>query len=69
LKSAEPDYVGNIEAEHERILKLGADPLPIETVPGAAHYFEFQDPYGNRLSCYQAAAGERHWDVMEGAAY
>jgi predicted enzyme related to lactoylglutathione lyase len=45
--------VRDIEAEHERILKLDADPSPIETVPGAVRYFEFRDPYGNRLSCYQ----------------
>jgi catechol 2,3-dioxygenase-like lactoylglutathione lyase family enzyme len=42
--------VRDIEVGHARIRKLGADPSPIETVPGAVRSFEFRDPYGNRLS-------------------
>lgn len=45
--------VRDIEAEHERVCELGADPSPIETVPGAVRYFEFRDPGGNRLSFYE----------------
>ena len=45
------------EAEHERIRELGANPSPIQTVPGVVRYFEFRDPYGNRLSCYQVVNG------------
>lgn len=56
--------VSNIEAEHERIRELGAEPSPIETVPGVVRYFDFRDPYGNRLSCYQVVGGSH-----EGAAF
>lgn len=45
--------VGDIEAEYERVRELGIDPSPIHTVSGVVRYFDFHDPYGNRLSFYQ----------------
>jgi hypothetical protein len=34
-------------------LSLGTDVGEIETVPKAVRYFEFRDPFGNRLSFYE----------------
>jgi lactoylglutathione lyase len=34
-------------------LRLGTDVTEIETVPEGVKYFEFRDPFGNRLSFYE----------------
>ena len=43
----------DIEQEHARVQEGGGHPTAIQTVPGMVRYFEFADPYGNRLSFYQ----------------
>ncbi len=45
--------ITDIARQHERISNLGIEPSPIETVPGVVRYFNFCDPYGNRLGFYQ----------------
>jgi hypothetical protein len=35
---------------------LSIDVEQIETVSGAVRYFEFRDPFGNRLSFYELLA-------------
>ena len=44
---------GDIEASRRQALSLGIDVGEIETVPEAVRYFEFRDPFGNRLSFYE----------------
>ncbi len=46
--------VEDIKAEHSRIRDFAANVDPISDVPNVVRYFNFTDPYGNRLSCYQA---------------
>jgi lactoylglutathione lyase len=46
----------DIEASRMQALSLGTDVGEIETVPGAVRYFEFRDPFGNRLSFYELLA-------------
>ena len=43
----------DIEGSRALASTLGTDVTEIETVPGAVRYFEFRDPYGNRLSFYE----------------
>jgi lactoylglutathione lyase len=43
----------DIEASRKLALSLGTDVTEIETVPDAVKYFEFRDPFGNRLSFYE----------------
>ena len=45
--------VSDIERRHKQVVDLEAELSPIETVPGAVRYFNFRDPYGNRLGFYQ----------------
>ncbi|MER5394006.1 hypothetical protein [Saccharopolyspora sp. NPDC002686] len=44
--------VADAAAERERLAALGVDVGPLEHVPDAVDYFDFRDPYGNRLSLY-----------------
>ena len=43
----------DIEATYETVKSLASDVNDIETVEGVIRYFDFKDPYGNRLSYYQ----------------
>lgn len=43
----------HIEASWELVAGLSTEVGEIETVPGVVRYFEFCDPFGNRLSYYQ----------------
>lgn len=45
--------VGDIEKQHSRLQALGIQVQPIGTVPGVVCYFDFQDPFGNRLCFYE----------------
>ena len=42
-----------IEASRMQALSLSVNVDQIETVPEAVRYFEFRDPFGNRLSFYE----------------
>jgi predicted enzyme related to lactoylglutathione lyase len=44
--------VDDVAAQHARIGALGIDVGPLERVPGAVDFFDFQDPDGNVLSLY-----------------
>jgi lactoylglutathione lyase len=44
--------VVDVKAEWERLRRAGVDVGPLEHVPGAVDYFDFDDPDGNRLSMY-----------------
>jgi lactoylglutathione lyase len=46
----------DIEASRMQALSLDTDVGEIETVPGTVRYFEFPDPFGNRLSFYELLA-------------
>ena len=46
----------DIEASRMQALSLGTDVREIETLPGVVRYFEFRDPFGNRLSFYELPA-------------
>lgn len=43
----------DIAATHALVKKLEADVQAIESVEGVVNYFDFKDPWGNRLSSYQ----------------
>jgi len=43
----------DIEASRARVEGLGVEVGKTHTVPGAVRYFEFSDPFGNRLSFYE----------------
>ncbi len=43
----------DVRAAHERVRRLGCEPTAIQTVPGVISFFDFRDPYGNRLGYYQ----------------
>ena len=43
----------DIETSRRQALSLSINVDQIETVPGAVRYFEFRDPFGNRLSFYE----------------
>jgi predicted enzyme related to lactoylglutathione lyase len=43
----------NIEVSRDLVECLSTHVGDIETVPGAVRYFEFLDPFGNRLSFYE----------------
>jgi len=43
----------NIEASRASAASLGVEVGEIRTVPEAVRYFEFCDPFGNRLSFYE----------------
>ncbi len=45
--------VDDLDHEYDRMFRLAIELEPIEEVPDLIRYFSFQDPYGNRLSCYQ----------------
>lgn len=45
--------VGDLSAERRRLEKLGMKLGETRTVPGVISFFDFRDPDGNRLSCYQ----------------
>ena len=45
--------VEDLEAERERLRRLGVSVADVETVPGVISFFEFLDPDENRLSCYR----------------
>ncbi|MGO4783742.1 VOC family protein [Cryobacterium sp. W22_MBD10_FK3] len=44
--------VENAAAEYERLSALGIELGPLEHVPGAVDYFDFDDPDGNALGVY-----------------
>ena len=46
----------DIEASRMQALSLSINVDQIETVPEAVRYFEFRDPFGNRLSFYELLA-------------
>ena len=46
----------DIEASRMLASSLSINVNQIETVPGAVRYFEFRDPFGNRLSFYELLA-------------
>ena len=46
----------DIEASRMLASSLSIDVEQIETVSGAVRYFEFRDPFGNRLSFYELLA-------------
>ena len=46
----------DIEASRLLATSLSINVDQIETVPGAVRYFEFRDPFGNRLSFYELLA-------------
>jgi hypothetical protein len=46
----------DIEASRVLASSLNINVDQIETVPGAVRYFEFRDPFGNRLSFYELLA-------------
>jgi lactoylglutathione lyase len=46
----------DIEASRMLATSLGINVGQIETAPEAVRYFEFRDPFGNRLSFYQLLA-------------
>lgn len=41
-----------IKDHHDRLVKLGLSPSPVELVPNVVSYFDFKDPDGNLLSFY-----------------
>jgi len=45
--------VADLAAERHRLEKLGLQLGDTHTVPGVISYFNFHDPDGNQLSCYQ----------------
>ena len=45
--------VTDLNAERQRLEKLGLKLGETRTVPDVISYFNFYDPDGNRLSCYQ----------------
>jgi len=46
----------DFEASRMLASSLSINVDQIETVPGAVRYFEFRDPFGNRLSFYELLA-------------
>jgi lactoylglutathione lyase len=46
----------DIDASRMLASSLSINVEQIETVPGAVRYFEFRDPFGNRLSFYELLA-------------
>ena len=46
----------DIEASRMQALTIRTDVGEIKTVPEAVRYFEFRDPFGNRLSFYELLA-------------
>jgi len=46
----------DIDASRILASSLSINVEQIETVPGAVRYFEFRDPFGNRLSFYELLA-------------
>ena len=46
----------DIDASRTLASSLSINVEQIETVPGAVRYFEFRDPFGNRLSFYELLA-------------
>jgi len=46
----------DIEGSRALASRLSTNVGQIETVPGAVRYFEFRDPFGNRLSFYELPA-------------
>jgi hypothetical protein len=47
---------GDLEASRVLAVSLGTDVGEIKTAPEAVSYFEFRDPFGNRLSFYELLA-------------
>ena len=45
--------VTDIQSQHQRLTKLGIEPMDIELVPAVISYFDFKDPDGNLLSFYK----------------
>lgn len=48
--------VPDLPAERRRLEQLGVGLGETQTVPGVISFFEFADPDGNSLSCYQVLA-------------
>ncbi len=48
--------VEDLESEQERLRGLGVSVGEVETVPGVISFFDFFDPDGNALSCYQISS-------------
>jgi predicted enzyme related to lactoylglutathione lyase len=48
--------VPDLDQQRARLARLGITAGDTRTVPGAVTFFEFRDPDGNRLSCYQLLA-------------
>lgn len=49
--------VTDLIAERQRLTKLGVELGETRTVPGVISFFDFHDPDGNRLSCYEEDEG------------
>jgi predicted enzyme related to lactoylglutathione lyase len=45
--------VSDLGAERQRLDGLGLELGPTHTVPGVISFFDFHDPDGNQLSCYE----------------
>jgi hypothetical protein len=49
------DGVADLQRERARLIGLGVSAEEVETVPGVISFFDFSDPDGNGLSCYQVS--------------
>lgn len=47
----------DLSAERHRLQRLGIELGETSSVPGVISFFDFRDPDGNRLSCYQVLDG------------
>jgi predicted enzyme related to lactoylglutathione lyase len=47
--------VADLQRERDRLISLGVSVEEVETVPGVISFFDFSDPDGNGLSCYQVS--------------
>lgn len=49
--------VDDLPTERARLSGLGVSVGDVDTVPGVISFFDFMDPDGNALSCYQVLDG------------
>jgi predicted enzyme related to lactoylglutathione lyase len=47
--------VEDLQRERARLIVLGVSVEEVKTVPGVISFFDFSDPDGNGLSCYQVS--------------
>lgn len=61
--------VEDIQAAHAAVLAAAIEASAVRTLPGVVRFFDFSDPWGNRLGYYQDLAPSGQQPVIGGSAH